>query len=73
MELIDTENLTSVDFITLSGAGGIATFDKITQEEFTALENDFDDIRAPPGPYKLQPRKQGDLMIKKENCLSYNI
>ena len=64
MELIDTKNLTSVDFITLSGAGGIATFDKITQEEFTALENDFDDIEAPPGPYKLQPRKQGNLIIR---------
>ena len=73
MELIATKTEPSVDFITVSGAGGIATFNKITEEEFTALENDFDDIRAPPGPYKLQPRKQGDLMIKKENCLSYNI
>ena len=64
MELIDSKNLTGVDFITFSGAGGIATFEKITEEELAALENDFEDIEAPPGPYKVQPTKQGNLMIK---------
>ena len=59
------KHLTTVDFITESGAGGIATFTKITEEEFTALENDFDDIEAPPGPYKLQPKKQGNSVLMK--------
>ena len=32
---------------------------KISNEEFEELMNDFDDIEAPPGPYKIQPENQG--------------
>ena len=32
---------------------------KISYEEFEELMNDFDDIEAPPGPYKIQPENQG--------------
>ena len=35
--------------------------DKISDEEFVKLMNDFDDIEAPPGPYKIQPENQGNL------------
>jgi len=35
---------------------------KITDEEYEALENDFDDIEAPPCPYKLQPENQGKIV-----------
>ena len=40
---------------------GMVPYDveKITDEEYKALENDFDDIEAPPCPYKLQPENQG--------------
>ena len=33
--------------------------DKISEEEFEELMNDFEDIEAPPGPYKIQPDIQG--------------
>ena len=33
--------------------------DKISDEEFEELMNDFEDIEAPPGPYKIQPENQG--------------
>ena len=33
--------------------------EKITDEEFEAMEQDYDDIEAPPGPYVLQPENQG--------------
>ena len=33
--------------------------EKITDEEFEAMEQDYDDIEAPPGPYVLQPEYQG--------------
>ena len=32
--------------------------DKISGEEFEELMNDFDDIEAPPGPYKIQPENK---------------
>ena len=35
--------------------------DKISDEEFEKHMNDFDDIEAPPGPYKIQPENQGKL------------
>ena len=35
--------------------------DKISDEEFEELVNDFDDIEAPPGPYTIQPENQGKL------------
>merc|ERR1719210_1477558 len=46
----------------LKSASGVTTFEKITEEELIALENDFDDIEAPPGPYKVQPEKQGKII-----------
>ena len=33
--------------------------DKITEQELRDLQNDFDPIEAPPGPYKVQPEYQG--------------
>ena len=33
--------------------------EKISDEQYEALENDFDDIEAPPCPYKIQPEKKG--------------
>ena len=43
----------------VKGLGQIYKVEKITDEEFAALENDFDDIEAPPGPYTVQPENQG--------------
>ena len=37
--------------------------EKITDEEFEAMEQDYDDIEAPPGPYVLQPENQGETFI----------
>ena len=39
--------------------------DKISDEEFEELMNDFDDIEAPPGPYKIQPENQGKCFFMK--------
>jgi len=36
--------------------------EKISDEQYEALENDFDDIEAPPCPYKLQPENQGKIV-----------
>lgn len=38
--------------------------DKITVEQLVELESDFDDIEAPPGPYKIQPENQGNNSIE---------
>ena len=27
------------------------------------MEDNFDDIEAPPGPYKLQPENQGEIKL----------
>ena len=35
------------------------TTTKVTDKEFEEIENDFDPIETPPGPYKLQPENQG--------------
>ena len=35
------------------------TADKITDEEYAALDADYEDIEAPPGQYKVQPENQG--------------
>ena len=45
----------------MKGMGQFFNVEKITDEEFAALENDFDDIEAPPGPYTVQPENQGDI------------
>ena len=37
----------------------IYNIEKITDEEFDAMEKDYDPIEAPPGPYKIQPHNQG--------------
>lgn len=41
---------------------GMVEYDleKITEEQAADLENDYDDIEAPPGPYKIQPENQGN-------------
>ena len=42
---------------------GITELEKITEEEKTAIDNDFDPIEAPPGPYKIQPEKPGKIFF----------
>ena len=41
------------------GAVGVSELIKITEEEKIAIDNDFDPIEAPPGPYKVQPDVPG--------------
>ena len=41
------------------GAIGVSELIKITEEEKIELENNYDPIEAPPGPYKIQPDVQG--------------
>ena len=41
------------------GAMGVSELIKITEEEKIAIDNDFDPIEAPPGPYKIQPDVPG--------------
>ena len=41
------------------GAIGVSELIKITEEEKIELENNYDPIEAPPGPYKVQPDVQG--------------
>jgi len=36
--------------------------EKITEEQLIELQNDYDPIEAPPGPYKVQPEKKGKLL-----------
>ena len=45
---------------------GMVEYDleKITEEQLGELENNFDDIEAPPGPYKIQPENQGKKQLK---------
>ena len=43
---------------------GHTSIEKITEEELMAIENDFDPIEAPPGPYKVQPENQGKIEDK---------
>ena len=38
---------------------GQSSLVKITDEELLQIENDFDPIEAPPGPFKIQPGNQG--------------
>jgi len=46
----------------LKGFSGIAGLEKITEEEFEKIMNDFDPIEAPSGPYKIQPDKSGRIL-----------
>ena len=38
---------------------GISDIIKITDEEKHAIDNNFDPIESPPGPYKIQPDVEG--------------
>ena len=53
---------------------GHASLVKITEEELWEIENDFDPIEAPPGPFKIQPENQGldlpDPSTRKSSQLS---
>ena len=42
--------------------------EKITEEQAAELENDFDDIEAPPGPYTIQPENQGNEPLYLKCC-----
>jgi len=46
----------------IKGFTGVAGLEKITNEEFEKMMNDFDPIEAPPGPYKVQPDKKGKIL-----------
>jgi len=46
----------------LKGMAPLFSADKITDEEFAALENAYDDIEQPPGPYTVQPQNQGKIV-----------
>ena len=41
---------------------GLSELIKITEEEKIAIDNDFDPIEAPPGPYKVQPDVPGIII-----------
>ena len=41
---------------------GLSELIKITEEEKVAMDNDFDPIEAPPGPYKIQPDVPGKVI-----------
>ena len=45
----------------LKGSAGVSQLIKITKEELLAIENDFDPIEAPPGPYKIQTEVPGKV------------
>ena len=47
---------------TKSMMGGIAVFEKISDEEAKAMEDDGDPIDAPPSSYKVQPENQTVLV-----------
>merc|ERR1719320_1584549 len=49
-------------FAALKGTPVFASLEKITEEELEEIRNDFDQIEAPPGPYKLQPEKPGRIV-----------
>ena len=50
---------------------GVSELIKITEEEKIAIDNDFDPIDAPPGPYKVQPDVPGiiDYMLNTINSI----
>ena len=43
--------------------------EKITEQELRDIQNDFDPIEAPPGPYKVQPENQGTYTYSMYNPL----
>ena len=48
---------------------GISILEKITDEEKVEIENDFDSIEAPPGPYTVQPDVPGIKLFYKAFCI----
>jgi len=46
----------------MKGMVGVSGLEKISEEEYEEIMNDFDPIEAPPGPYKLQPGKKGRIV-----------
>ena len=52
-------SLLFTSFFCVQGNFGIASLEKITEEEKIAIENDYDPIEAPPGPFTIQPEKPG--------------
>jgi len=42
--------------------GAVWSAEKITDEEFASLEDAYDDIEAPLGPYTVQPQNQGKVV-----------
>ena len=54
---------------------GISILEKITEEEKIAIENDFDPIEAPPGPYTVQPdvpgKKYEDMKIYSSSSILF--
>ena len=47
----------------MKGMVGVSGLEKISEEEYEEIMNDFDPIEAPPGPYKIQPEKSGKVCI----------
>ena len=50
------------------GNAGLSEWIKITEEEKIAMENDYDPIEAPPGPYTIQPDVPGKYCKTEQNC-----
>ena len=48
------------------------TVEKITEEQLIELQNDYDPIEAPPGPYKIQPEKKGKIDQNSINPPTYS-
>jgi len=46
----------------MKGFTGFCSLEKINEEEFQQIMNDFDPLEAPPGPFKLQPGKEGKIV-----------
>ena len=40
------------------------TAEKITKEQLKEIQNDFDPIEGPPGPYRVQPEHQGNTLYR---------
>ena len=68
-EFVFSFQIIHIDDLAVITKGGCRVFvkgmveydlEKITEEQAAELENDFDDIEAPPGPYKIQPENQGN-------------
>ena len=52
------------------GNAGLSEWIKITEEEKIAMENDYDPIEAPPGPYTIQPDVPGKYCETEQYCIN---